>query len=48
MKIGKVLDADDRKVIGQACVIALAFAFAVVIAGASIGLAFRVFEVMAG
>ncbi len=45
---GKVLDADDRRVIGQLFVIVGTFAVLVVTVGAAVGLTFRVFDLAAG
>jgi len=46
--IGSVLDAEDRKVIGQLLVIVGAFLVMAVTLGASVGLAFRMFDLAAG
>lgn len=44
----KVLDADDRRVIGQGLVLVLAFALCVLTVAGSAGLAIKVFEYARG
>lgn len=45
---GKVLDADDRRVIGQGMVLIFSVAFCLLTLGFSAGLAVRVFGLVSG
>lgn len=45
---GKFIDADDRKVLGGAIVLASGFALAVLTVAVSTGLALRAFEIARG
>lgn len=45
---GKIIDSEDRRLIGQALVIALALIFAALVVAISAGIAVRAFSVAAG